>query len=136
MTPEQTQTQHNSVLQPVNPTGDYTSNSDYLRRVDHDADMNDIRTRLGALEARVGTDAAMVTTLKGVFEEDHNIDPVMNTYFESGRIDLKPAVESVVNKIDRKWVFSFLKKMGFAAWTLVIALISGGVVALWISSHK
>lgn len=120
-------------LKPINPSGDYGSNQDYLKKVDHDADMEAIRRRLDAIETRTKDRSAVVATLEEVFGEggDHNIDPIMASYFKSGRVDLKPAVQSAVKEVDRDWFKGFLKKIGLGAWTLIVALISGAGILIF-----
>lgn len=115
----QNQTPQNQNNQSGNGQGDYGSNSDYLQKVDHDADMTDIRKRLDALEARVLTRTNMVDTMKDVYENDRNIDPVISKHM-SEYVDIKPVVEKTVSEVDRRWLIGRLKSV----WGLSLLLPS------------
>jgi hypothetical protein len=126
----------------TNPTnngqGDYGSNQDYLKKVDHDADMVDVRKRLDAIEARVKDNAALAASFNEAFKNDRNMDATLCEVMAKHVLKddtVKTTVKEIVDDTDRDWLKSHLKKIGFAAWTLLIALVSGGVVALWLTSH-
>lgn len=115
---------------PNSPQSDYGTNQDWLKKVDHEADMKDIRDRLEKLEqssekleTRTKDNPAMVVTITDLLEHDRNIDPVMTAYIRD-HIDLKPFVKDAVDNLDKRLVKAFMKKTGIwvlgAIWSIVL----------------
>jgi hypothetical protein len=103
-------------------TGDYGTNQDYLKKVDHDADMTNIRLRLESVESRVKDKAAIVTTIKEVLEQDRNIDPIMAEYFKN-HVDITLLVTTAVDALDRKNFKTLMKKAGYGVLAFAYSLV-------------
>lgn len=125
---------NNKRQQPANASGndDVGDISQYIQRADYNPTIEGINARLETLEARVGTNAAMVTTVQDMLEHDRNIDPVMTEYVEK-HIDLKPTVQTAVDNMDKRLVKAFMKKTGIwvlgAVWSIILIVVTAWVTA-------
>lgn len=107
---------------------DAFDSSEYLKQEVYDADIEAIKVRLDALEERVKDRSKLAASIADAFENDRNLDPILINLMKNHVIHdeaVKSEVKKIVDKIDRDWLKSFMKRMGIAIGAIIIALISG-----------
>jgi hypothetical protein len=108
--------------------GDGFDATTYLKKDDYDADIEAIKVRLDGLETRVKDRAALAGSVADAFDNDRNLDPILIKVMKNHVIheeSVKVEIKKVVDKVDRDWFKSFMKRIGIAIGAIVIALISG-----------
>lgn len=125
------QTKHQNSL-----SGDYGSNQDYLKKVDHDADMEDIRKRLDDLEGRVKTNENFGKTFASAATDSVKLQTTVSDIIKSLLKDdttTKDSVSVVIKDIDGRQTKTQLLILGkIGIWTL--SLIVTASVTAWITA--
>lgn len=110
------------------PSEDNFNTADYLNVSDYNADIDDIRKRLDALESRVKDKPSLANSFNEAFEGDRNMDATLSKVIVNHVLKddtVKSAIKDMVNKIDRDYFKAFMKRFGWAIGAIILALISG-----------
>ncbi len=104
---------------------------DYLKKDQYTKEFEDLNKRTKSLEERLGTNENLAKSFCEAVDsqskmKDSITDHIVELLEENPKV--QEALQKQVNKIDRNAVMSLIKKIGFAGWTLIIALLSGGLV--------
>jgi len=95
---------------------------------DHAKDMASITKRLDDLEMKFGTHEQIADTLCITSEKAVKMRDMMSTTFVS-LIDsdpkIKDALTQLINKTDRSWFYCYVKRIGFAGWTVIMIILGG-----------
>lgn len=112
---------------------DFTSAENYLQRQDYDADVEDIRSRLDSIESKVKDNDCFAETFNKAFVSSKKLDKTIEDAVVSliqTNTHVKDAISGKVRETDRDWQKAAMKKVGLAVWTILVSLLSGGVVYL------
>lgn len=104
---------------------DFTKKSDQ-----HDQDISTIKERLDALEDRFGTNEKIAETLCDTASKATRMqDMLSETFVKLLTKDekVKEALGKFIDNSDRGYLFAFVKRIGFLAWSAIIFLL--GLVA-------
>lgn len=110
---------------------DFSADDLIKASADHEKSLSELSTSVKKLEKRVGDSTSLAASFKAAFENDKNMDKVLVvlvSHLIKTDDEVKTAIAKAVNKADRDWQASLLKKVGFGIWTLVVAFISGAIV--------
>lgn len=90
------------------------------------------RTRIEALEKRVGDHASLAASFKEAFEKDKDVDKTLTALLSEllQKDEMRKALSDAVDKADRQWLIARLKSV----WGFVVAaalLVIGALVGKW-----
>lgn len=95
----------------------------------HQKDIGDLDKRIKAIEDKLGTNECIANSFSEAAETQVKIQNTITTFIIrqiSENADVQKAITNHINKSDRAAIMVFLKRIGIAGWTLIIAI--AGVV--------
>lgn len=94
----------------------------------HDKDFADLNKRICQLEEKFGTNEQIADTLCVTAEKAVKMREMISKTFVSlieSDQKIKEALTALINKTDRSWFFSYVKRIGFAGWTIIMIILGG-----------
>jgi hypothetical protein len=104
----------------------------------HAKEMTGLDARIAKLEAKIGTNDNLAETLeaacsKAVKMRDVFLDEFVRMLAKEERV--QKSVEKLVDRVDRIWFLVFLKRIGFAMWSLTL-FVGGYCIKIFIDKFS
>lgn len=115
-------------------TSDFDPNALTQQTDEHTRSIAELRETVNKHEKRVGDNEKFADTFIRSFENSKRLDKVVANAIVTligTNQEVREALSKTVREVDREWQKVMLRRLGLVAWTLLIALASGGI-AIWL----
>lgn len=113
------------------PKNDFDVNKIVETGSKHEEEISNLKRQVKTLEDKFGNNEKIADTLCETSEKASKMQEMLTASFLKqikSNPEIKKALKEVIDETDRDFVRAFIKKVGWAIWTLIVALVSGAIV--------